>query len=237
MIQFNLLPDIKQEYMKVQRTRRLITAISVLAALVSLGLVVVTFIGTDVVQKKRLHDLNNSIKQNSKSLQKISNLNKILTIQNQLNSLTGLHNKKPAATKLFSYLDQTTPNQAYINNLTADFTQDTLSITGTADTLKTVNQYVDTLKNATYTTGNDPSGKKNAFSSVVLSSFGRSSGNAQYTITLNYDPAIFDITQTVKLDVPDINVTRSGVASPNALFETGPNNYYNSGNGANAGGQ
>lgn len=221
MIQFNLLPDIKQQYIKAQRTRRLISGISVLVTIVAVVLVVISYLGTEVVQKNRLSSANNNVQKDTAAIKNVPNLSSVLTVQSQLESLPSLDSQKHAASQLFTYLKQTTPNAAYINDLTIDFTQDTITITGTADTLDTVNTYVDTLKHAEYTSTNSSSPQP-AFSAVTLSSFGRSDQGAQYTITLTYDPNIFDITQTVNMNVPNVNVTRLGVANPNALFQDAP---------------
>jgi hypothetical protein len=146
-------------------------------------------------------------------------------VQNQLESLTALHAGKPAAPKLFDYLNQVTPSAVSISNLTVDMTQQTATITGTADALHSVNQYVDTLKFTKYTA--DSGTKTPAFTNVVLSSFGLSgdSGStkpANYTITLAYDKNILDITKEVTLSVPNITTTRSTLQQPTDLFQAGP---------------
>lgn len=224
MIQFNLLPDVKLQYLKAARTRRLIMSISTLASAVALVLLALLLLDVKVAQEHHLKTLNDNITSNSKKIQKISQLNKILTVQNQLDSLAGLHASKPAATRLFDYLTETTPVNADINNMTTDYTQKTVSITGTADALSTVNQYVDTLKFTTYkavdSQGNKTKG--NAFSNVVLSAFGRTDTKTTYTITLNYNDPMFDITQTVSLVVPSLVTTRSELDKPNALFTPAP---------------
>jgi hypothetical protein len=61
-----------------------------------------------------------------------------------------------------------------------------------------------------------------AFSNVVLSSFGTQEGRASYTVTLNYDPAIFDTTQNVKI-APNPNTGNSQLNSnPDTLFKAAP---------------
>lgn len=262
MIQFNLLPDVKLQYLKAARTRRLIMSISVLASAAALLLLAALLLDVEVAQKHHLSSLDDSIKQSQTKINKIPQLNKILTVQNQLDSLGALHAGKPAATRLFDYLTETTPVNADINDMTTDYTQKTISITGTADALSTVNQYVDTLKFTTYgvitplltdpsincqnildsklsaelkskaiencsnsadkSINPAPSGNKYAFSNVVLSAFARAETKITYTITLNYDAPIFDITQNVKLVVPNLVTTRSELDKPNALFTPAP---------------
>lgn len=216
MIQFNLLPDVKLEYLRAERTKRLVIGVSALVTIAALALLV-GLLSVTALQRKHLSDLNKDIKAESTKIQGQSDLNKILTVQNQLKALTDLHGAKPAASRLSTYLSQITPTNADINNLSTDFTQHTMTITGTADALATVNQYVDTLKFTTYSTKDSDS--TNAFPSVVLSSFGLSQHEVNYTISLSYDPPIFDITQEVKLTVPKQVTTRSEIDRPTDLFK------------------
>lgn len=215
--QFNLLPDVKLQYLKAESTRRLVTTLSVLITIVAVALLIVLFAVT-TLQRKHLSDLDRDIKTASAKLEGQPDLNKILTVQNQLGSLTDLHDAKPAASRLTTYLSQITPLKASISNLNVDFTQNQMTITGTANSLATVNQYVDTLKFTTYKTA-DSDGSTNAFSDVVLGSFGLTQHEADYTITLTYDPVIFDITQDVTLTVPNKVTTRSEVEQPTDLFK------------------
>jgi Tfp pilus assembly protein PilN len=222
MIQFNLLPDVKLEYMKLRRTRRLIIMIAVLAAGVALAIFISLFLVVNVWQWQHLRSLNSDIKKDTATLQSIPDLNKILTVQNQLNSLTGLHEKDPAAGRLFDYLGQVTPAQASVSDVKIDFTTNTLNIGGNANSLSTVNQYVDTLKFTTFTTNNNSTPQK-AFSEVVLSSFtvlsGAGKSGVTYQINLKFNPTIFDNTLQVQLSVPKIISTRSETEKPTDLFQ------------------
>lgn len=223
MTQLNLLPDVKLEYLKAQRSRRLVLAISVIVTIASLALLIL-LLSVDGLQKKHLSDLNRDIASESSKLQAEPQIGKILTVQNQLESLTALHASKPAATRLFDYLNEVTPVQVSINNFTIDFTNDTITVTGSTDALSSVNKYIDTLKYTTYGSDNQ-SGNKPAFSNVVLSSFGLNSGStdssqaANYTVTLAYDKNIFDITQKINLIVPNLTTTRLNLQQPTDLFK------------------
>jgi len=223
MIQFNLLPDVKMAYIKAQQTRRLFMSISVIASGVAVFLLIISLISVDVVQKKTLSDLNRDIDHNAQTLQNTPQLSKVLTIQNQLDALTSLHNQKPAANRLFDYLSEVTPSKATISNISVDFTQHTMSITGNSNALSTINTFIDSLKFTTYNLGDGKDTK--AFSSVVLSSFAVSTGSspASYTITLTYDPNIFTNTDTVTLTVPQTITTRSVIDQPTNLFEQNSN--------------
>ncbi len=231
MIQFNLLPDVKLDYIKAQRTRRLVFSASFIVSAAAIALLVL-MLSIDGLQKKHLHDLSADITSESQTLRKKPNINTILTVQNQLESLTALHDTKPASARLFTYLNQLTPANVSVSSLNIDFAQDTIIIGGNADALSSVNQFVDTLKLTTYTaTSNDANHtvtKGNAFSSVVLTGFGLNNASkdksqaANYTVTLTYDKAIFDITKQVSLSVPSIT-TRAQLQSPADLFKAGGN--------------
>jgi Tfp pilus assembly protein PilN len=227
MIELNLLPDVKLEYIKAQRQRRLVITIAVIACVSSIALLLLLF-SAGLLQKKHIKDLTNDINRESKTLQNKPQINKILTVQNQLGSLTALHNSKPAASRLFDYLNNVTPAQVSISSFDIDFAQNSATVTGTADALSSVNKFVDTLKFTTYKfDGADSEGGQKAFSNVVMSSFGLSGVQntgqaASYSLTFLYDKNIFDVTKTVELSVPSITTTRSALEKPSDLFQAAP---------------
>jgi len=226
MIQLNLLPEVKLLYLKAQRQRRLVMSLSIITAGSAIGLLLL-LLSINGLQKKHMSDLTKDIKRANSQLAGKTDINKILTVQNQLGSLTPLHDQKPAAARVFDYLNETTPASVSITTFILDFTQNTATITGTSDTLSNVNKYVDTLKFVTFTT-EDKDKPQPAFGDVVLSSFGLNTGAgdvsqaASFTITLTYDKTIFDITEKVDLTVPSTTTTRSQVNQPSDLFKPTP---------------
>jgi Tfp pilus assembly protein PilN len=225
MIQLNLLPDVKLEYIKAQRTRGLMLTVSFLVTAVAVGLLVILLI-FGFAQKSHLKDLNADIKTESSELKNKPEISKKLTVQNQLKSLTALHAQKPAASSVFTYLNQVTPTQVSINSYRIDFAEQTMSITGTADTLSSVNQYVDTLKYTRYSVDGTKDRIK-AFSNVVLAEFSLNAGQsgtqaASYTVSFSYDIGLFDNTKAIKLDVPSLTTTRAGIDQPPDLFQAAP---------------
>lgn len=219
MIQFNLLPDVKLEFIKAQRTKRLVVSIATLASIVSIVIFVLLFGIVKGVQQKNLNDLDRDIKARTSKLQNNPDLNKILTIQGQLANLDSLHDAKPIASRLFDFVGQVTPSEVTISNITADFTQNTLSISGAGPSLDSINTYADTLKFTTYTSDKTTSSTK-AFSNVVLSGFSRGDSQSTYTLTLSFDPTIFNATDKIKLTVPNTITTRSITEQPTDLFKS-----------------
>lgn len=217
MIQFNLLPDIKLEYIRAKNTKRTVMLISAFVSSFALFIFVLLFIAVGIVQKSTMRNLSAEITKSKNDLQQTPGLSKILTVQNQINSLSEVHQQKPAITRLAGFIKQVTPAQATISKLNVDYTTQIITITGSADSLETVNKYADTLKFTQFT--ND--GKTaNAFSEVVLSNFGKTDKATNYTITFKFDAVLFDNSKTVSLVVPKNKITtRSEQEKPNLLFK------------------
>lgn len=218
MIQFNLLPDVKLEYLKTRRTQHSVitTAIAVAGAL--LFILILLMMVVNVFQKKHLRDLNGDIKSYSNKLSEVKGLDKILTVQNQLGSLPALHDQKPVASRLFNFISQLTPAQASIANLGVDFDAHTVNLSGAANSLVTINKFTDTLKFTSFKTGSQ-SAENKAFSDVVLTSFNPIENGFSYQLNFNFDPTIFDSKDDVTLSVPNIITTRSSTEKPDALFQ------------------
>lgn len=217
MIQFNLLPDVKQEYIRAERMKRLMVSVSFVASTAAIVLLVVAFSSVYIAQKKIINDLNDSISTSSRKLKNEPNISDILTVQSQLGSLDTLNNQKPVASRMFGYLSQVTPTQTTISDMRADFVQNTISISGNSPSLDAVNTFIDSLKFTNFTVKGS-SDTKPAFSSVVLANFSRSATSATYTITLSFDPTIFNVTDDVTLLVG--NQSQSA-QEPSIIFKKG----------------
>jgi len=219
MIQINLLPEVKTSYIKAQRKKRIVLISAATVSSAALAIVIILSSYVYIGQKVQLNTLDKNIKSSSTELSKISGLNKILTIQNQLNSLTDLHKQKPVTSRLLGYLQNIVPTDIHVSNMDVSFTDSTMTFTGTAKSLESVNKFVDTLKFADYTVDKNTD-KKSAFSEVVLTAFSRSDKEATYTISLKFDPAIFSSdAKAVTVSVPKITSTRSNTEQPEALFK------------------
>jgi Tfp pilus assembly protein PilN len=218
MIQFNLLPDVKVEFMRAQRTKRLVIVIAIVTGA---GVILITSLLYGIVngfQRTHINNLTTEINEKSKQLQDTPDLSKILTVQNQLNNLTALHEVKPSVSRMKDYIAQVTPANISYAKIVINMTDNKITFTGAADSLRTVNQFTDTLKFTKYKVGDGE--EKNAFSEVVLDGFGRDSKGASFEVSLLFDTAIFDNTQQVKLNVPNVITTRSVTEKPSAgLFQ------------------
>lgn len=240
MIQFNLLPDVKIEYIKTRRRKRLIIFIAGITSAATFAIFVLLFLFVRVNQTKHISDLDKDINQNVSKIQETKDLDKILTIQNQLDSLPELYDKRTFSSRMADYLKQVTPAQATISDVEVDFEANTMIIKGNSDTLGTVNKFADTLKFTDYVVsgdsilGGDKEGR--AFSNVVLKSFDVSVNQdtkrqvIAYELSFTFNPVIFalvknpanNISQPVTLKVPQIISTRSETEKPADLFAPQP---------------
>lgn len=241
MVQLNLLPDVKMEYIRAERRKRVVIGTSVLVAGGFLVLMILLFLFVRVGQKQHMSAVDKDIDAAVAQLQQNPDLDKVLTIQNQLASLPTLHNDKKITSRTFDYLRQMTPNKATISNVTLDFEANVLNIKGNADSLSTVNKFADTLKFTTYKLEGDAPAEGNAFTNVVLKSFAvgekgaaaatssGAAGDVTYELEMNFDLNIYtnsspstDGKSPVKLTVPNIISTRSATQTPSNLFAPQP---------------
>lgn len=146
MVQLNLLPDVKMQYIRARRRKRLILGVSFLTSAFFLFLFVLLFVYVRVAQHKHINDLGKDISAKTSELQSKPDINKILTVQNQLNALPGLHDQKVISSRLFDYLKQLTPADAAISSVNIDFLEHKATIEGSAEEIRVVNKFADTLK-------------------------------------------------------------------------------------------
>jgi len=215
MIQFNLLPEVKLEYIKARRSKRLVLLGSIIATAVSIGILVLAFFFVNILQRQHLNAVQKDVEKYSKELEDEPDLDKILTIQGQLNNLNTYHEQKAASERIGTYLAQVTPVAVSLSKLDVDFSAQTMRFEGKALTLKDVNEYVDTLKFSTYTVDGAQQEDK-PFSDVVLAEFSRNKTEASYAITVSFQPALFDNTKTVGINLPGQTTvtTRSATEKP-----------------------
>ncbi len=200
MIQFNLLPDVKKEYVKAKRTKRLITTISVLSSVIALVVVGIMFSVVNIAQKNHIDSLTDDINAATTEIQSTQNLNTILTVQNQLSLLPDLHLAKPETSRIFDYVTFVAPETVKVTTLNLNVPNTSMSIAGSADSIATLNKFVSNIRTVSYAVqGSEPATEGNetpAFSSIITS-LGADNENATFEINLIFDPVIFDNTNEV----------------------------------------
>ncbi|MCA9347450.1 PilN domain-containing protein [Candidatus Saccharibacteria bacterium] len=221
MIQFNLLPDVKMKYIVARRQKHRVMTIAMGCGLAAVGLLVLMMVYVYVVQGAQIATYNKRISNSQSSIttknSQVDDINKVLTVQNQLISLDSLHNDKPIMSRIFDYLAKITPSNITISKIDlAGGETNVITLQGSTDTLASVNKFVDTLKFTTFKTEDSGSGGKQVFTDVVLASFARDKAGASYGLSFSFDPIIFSsATKVDDLIVPDNKVTtRSELGRP-----------------------
>lgn len=151
MIQLNLLPDVKKEFIRAQRTRNSVIAGSVIAIAASLGLIVLfamyVYIGQPIIAKQ----LTDDIERKGKELQGVQNIDKYLTIQHQLESLGPLHDDKKIYSRMMDFmpaLNPAAPHSVQLNTLEVNDLDGTVIFKGISPSAQSFNIFNDTLINA-----------------------------------------------------------------------------------------
>lgn len=229
MIQLNLLPDIKKEFINAQKTRALVMSSSIIVTLVAIALSVLLFVYVTFLQQFQITLATNDIKSKEQQLNGITDLGKYLTIQNQLAALPDLHANKGLYSRLLNFLpvlNPNAPNNIVLSQLQVTTSDKLVVLTGSTASFESLNVFVDTLHNAVvnYKDANGQQQSSKIFDSVVVqnSAIDKSSANnsVSFTVHATYLDAVFDAHNTdMNASVPNIQTSQSVTQSPK-LFDS-----------------
>lgn len=225
--------------MRAQRAKRLVVAGSVLTIITVVMFTGALALHVFVLQRSHIASITDDIQESTQKIREIDEIDRILTVQNQLNTITGLHEDKPVTSRLFSYIATVTPLEVDITELEINFEEELITVSGQTDTFESVNKYTDTLKFTEYmivpdTEEDDEDNEQlprelmeddeeevelfTAFNGVELSDFTRTQDGASFVIQINYNPEIFSSANSVQLFIEETISTRSEQETPDVLF-------------------
>lgn len=227
MISVNLLPDVKQEYLRAKRARTQVISIATLLTIVAAGLTVVLALWVYVGQPVVIATTTDSISDRAKKLSNEPELDKYLTLQNQLNNLDALHNGKTDFSRLMSYLPKLNPqapNSVTLSNIEVkadDEAGNTLVLKGETANYTALNTFRDTLRTAQLAYKVDGSDTaENLFESIVVtrSTLDKSQSGSpvvSFEISTVYNPNAFLYSvKNPQVVVKDAETTSSVQATP-----------------------
>ena len=229
MIQLNLLPDVKMDYIKSQRTKRLVIVGMLILASASIGLVILLAFMTYLWDKKTVADIDKDIKKYNSEMNATkegetdpenttkAQVEKALTIQYQLKSLGNLHNDKPIYSRMKQIFDNVVPVDVSLSEVTVDSAETTIEFKGSATTLERANVFVDSLKFVKFKKGSETE-SKTLFSDFQIGGYGFDGKVASYEVKAKYDSDLFNRAKEVTVFVDQMTTTRSEVERPNSLF-------------------
>lgn len=158
MIEINLIPDVKQELLRAQKARTVVITIAIFASIISAAVVTLLALWVFGVQTVRQSVADDQIKKGYAQLQGNADLSKVLTIQNQLASISALNNAKHIDSRVFDVLAAilpTSPNNVAISDFGIDSTTNTITIQGQASNLyQALEVFKKTVAGTTYTYSN-----------------------------------------------------------------------------------
>lgn len=131
MIEVNLVPDVKQELIRAERVRAIVISLTILTGAAAIGIVVLLGVWVFGVQTARGVFTDNTIKNESAKLLAVEDIENSLTIQQQLDTLPGLHEGKHVNSRLFDIIttiNPAAPNDVTISKLTIDSAEKMIAI-------------------------------------------------------------------------------------------------------------
>lgn len=197
MIQINLLPDIKRDFIRARQMKHFFTVGSIILTLIAVTVALLLFGYVRVVQPRHLKNVQTDIDQGIADLKSREDAVKIVTTQGVLEQIPGLQDKKFINSNLFGYLNGFTPRDVSYSSVQLDLVANTLTLSGQTTTLERANVLANNLKSAKFTYSKDGASQTvQPFTSVVFTSLGKSdqtsSGkNVSFQIGFQLDPVMF----------------------------------------------
>lgn len=231
MIEVNLIPDVKLELIKAQKMRNKVISITALVGLASVATVVVLAFYVFGVQALRGSLADTAINNNIEKLKKVEDLDKTLTIQNQLVKITGLNKSKKISSRLFDLLNSVippAPNDIQISLINVDTVANVVHLEGQAlNSYPAVEIFKKTLENAIldYKDQDGQAQQIKLINDIVVSntSYGQDLSGRRllgFSMGFSYAPELFDQASkgvNIKVNVNG-DVTDSYINIPKSIF-------------------
>lgn len=232
MIEINLVPDVKQELIKAKQVRTLVVSGAIVVGIVAVGIVILLALYKFGVQEIRSSVAKSDIEKGLNELKETPDLANMLTIQNQLASVSELHDQKNISSRIFELLvaiNPSAPNQVTFTSFKFD-AQNTLirmeaQTQGGYTSADVFKKMVQAVKFDYQPNLDSKAQELPIVSEVVLSnlSYGEDSVGVKvlrFSVDMKYSPELFAATsKNVRIVRPGYeNVTDSFKYLPESLF-------------------
>jgi Tfp pilus assembly protein PilN len=229
MIEINLIPDVKQELLRAQRTRSMVISGSILTCIIAGAVVVLLVLYVFGVQTVRNALADQAIDSGGAKLAKVEDLSKMLTIQNQLNRVTQLNDTKQINSRLFDVLSAVippAPNDVQISKLSVSTADSTITLEGQTKAYDSMEVFKKTIDSSIIVYTQDNNDKQVKLASNISTtdiSYGENSDGQKvlrFTLSFKYPDELFSAKIpliTIKLSI-DGNVTDSYLGIPKSIF-------------------
>lgn len=218
MIEINLLPSVKREYLKAQQMKHAVVVGSVLISLLALAIMGLLYGYVQVVQPRHQKNVQTDIDSALSDSAKKEDAVKVVTVQGALEQLPNLQDKKMITSNMFTYLKEFTPRDVSYSSIKLDLTESTIVLQGTATNFEQANVLANNLKSAKFTF--DKSEQKQTispftevvFNGLTKSEVAQDNKNVTFQITFRVDQTIFD--QSAKSGVVSVNASSEELLLP-----------------------
>lgn len=229
MIEINLIPDVKRELIKAQRTRGIVISSSIIAGIIAISIVVILAIYVFGAQTVRNNIADATIEEKGAELLAVEDLSKMLTLQNQLEVISSVNSVKNIDSRVFDMLAALippSPNEAQISQISLDSEAMTVRIEGQTRSFDSMEVFTKTIDAAVLVYDNEGEEMQVKLATEIATSdtsYGEDSdGNKKFRFVLSfvYPEELFDATideVNFKLIVNG-NVTDSYLGIPKTIF-------------------
>lgn len=229
MIEINLIPDVKRELLRAQATRAAVISGSILTSIIAGGLVVALLLYVFGVQTVRSNLASDEIKKQYATLSQVEDLSKILTIKNQLATMSDLNANKKIDSRIFNVLSAVVPpepNSVQLSQINVDAEESIITLDGQTRAFDSMEVFKKTLDSAIVVYTKDGAEEEVKLAEALNSgeiSYGENSDGQKvllFSISFEYPEELFspDVTNvSVKLSVNG-NVTDSYLGVPRSIF-------------------
>ncbi len=242
MIQINLIPDVKLDLIRTQRHRNAVISVAMIAMIATISIVILIAFYVFGAQALRDKMANDNISKEEKNLLSIEDLDKNVTIQNQLATIDKTHEEKLMTSRIFGILNVLrqpgTPNEVNILSFAMSKQDGTISLVAqtktrgfeAADIFK---KNIEALR-VTYKPLNDdgtvPESKENEQQVTFATEVNLSSPTANqsdstdsvsFNISFKYNEEVFSMKNHIEeiIGLGKGNVTDSYMRLPRDLFK------------------
>lgn len=232
MIQINLIPDVKQEYLRARRVQATAVSLSIMVSIGAIALVVVMgLILLAQIGRESLAD--GRIDSEYKKLANTPDIGNILTIQNQLSLISDQHHSKIISSRLFGLVqgvNPPAPHNIQFTSVQLDAVNKRLILDGVAvggyPSVETLTKSLSNTKIEYMTEGESQASSVPLASRVEVTqtSFGQNPDGARvlsFTLTLDVDESLLsNMNKETRIVTPSqrVDVTDSKQRVPDSLF-------------------
>lgn len=220
MIRVNLLPDVKQEYLKAEQTKHTVLVAAILTSISVVAIAILFFTYVQVIQPTIQKAIQKDIDKGLSEIKQKQNAQRMVTVQGVLEQIPAIKDKQQVTSRTFTYLNQFTPRAVTYNKVSLNLETNTVILSGSTVAYETANVLANNLKSAKFTyTRADAQQSTSPFSGVTFNNLGKSESDqngmpVSFEITFQFDPILFD--RSISKPVIKVNASSEQLLLPEA---------------------